>query len=434
MVQAGVAAGSVVHVTENMPPGDFPAGAVAVARVASPQLTPILQRAAAVLTEYGTAAGHLATVARELRLPAIFGLAAVLDRLPPGTEVTVNASDSTVYRGILDNLLQYGSHGMDLSPADPEYRVLRRLLRFIMPLNLVNPESPDFSPESCRTFHDIIHFCHERAVDELAHFQEHRPELGAIRTRRMQLGVPIDIRALDIGGGIEEGSHAEPTVDEVCSAPFSIFLKGLLQPQAWATELPSLGLRDIISGMPRSMGALAAPAENLGGNLAIVGRSYMNLSLRLGYHFSVIDSHLGNDAHRNYIYFRFAGGLADLRRRGRRVKFIRDVLEAMDFKVEVKGDLVVGKLKLVEMDIFRSALFVLGALTAFSRQRDTGLYSDADTRALFMIFADTFLRHFGEDISAILKPPAENAAIAGERREVQGGVSDCETSAGPGEQ
>ncbi len=415
LVQSGVAAGCIVHVTDEMSPADFPAGAVAVARVASPQLTPILQRAAAVLTEYGSATGHLATVARELRLPAIFGVPGVLTRLPEGTEVTVDAGESTVYRGILHNLLLHGGTGMELSPTDPEYRVLRRLLRFIMPLHLVNPDSADFSPKGCRSFHDIIHFCHERAVDELAHFQERRPGLGSIRTKRMNLNVPMDIRVLDTGGGMKKDSDSEATSSDISSEPFAIFMNGLLQPKAWATDLPSLGLRDIISGMPRSMNLLATPAENLGENLAIVSSDYMNLSLRLGYHFSVIDAHLGSDEQRNYVYFRFAGGLADPERRARRAGFIKDVLEAMDFKVTVKGDLVIGRLKLVENGLLRSALYILGALTAFSRQRDTGLYSDADTKALFSTFATTFLDHFNRDISTTFKqrtpvsPAVENA-------------------------
>lgn len=399
IVQAGVAAGCVVHASDEMSPADFPAGAVAVARSASPQLTPILQRAAAVVTEYGSAAGHLATVARELRLPAIFGVRGVLGRLLPGTEVTVDAGEARVYRGIQRGLLRHGARGIDFSPTDPEYRVLRQLLRFIMPLNLVNPEAPDFTPQGCRSFHDIIHFCHERAVDELAHFQERRSGLGAIRTRRIELKVPMDIRVLDIGNGMKEAGDRDPTVADVISAPFAIFLDGLQRPEAWGSELPFIGLRDIISSMPRSMAILATPAESFGENLAIVGGDYMNLSLRLGYHFSVIDTHLGSDEHRNYVYFRFAGGLADPERRARRAKFIGDVLRAMDFKVEIKGDLVVGRLKLAEKDALRSALFILGALTAFSRQRDTGLYTDADVKALFVSFADAFLCYFHRDIS-----------------------------------
>ncbi len=401
VVQSGVGAGRVIHVSEEMSPADFPAGAIAVARFASPQLTPVLQRAAAVVTEYGTATGHLATVARELRLPAIFGVPRACALLSQDTEVTVHAGEARVYQGVIDILLRKGTGELSFSPFDQEYRMLRRLLRFIMPLSLIDPDAANFSAEGCRTMHDIIHFCHEKAVDELAHFQERRPGLGAIRTRRMALGVPMDIRVLDIGGGLVAELRNNPVPDDVRSEPFANFLEGLLQPKAWAGDLPSLGLRDIVSSMPRSMGILAGPVESLGENLAIVGNDYINISLRLGYHFSVIDAHLGSDDSRNYVYFRFAGGLADPERRERRARFIRDVLKAMDFKVSVKGDLVIGRIKSDQPAILRAALSVLGALTAFSKQRDTALYRDEDVTELFTLFADTFLGAFHQVVSEI---------------------------------
>ena len=149
-------------------------------------------------------------------------------------EVTVDAGETTVYQGILAELLRYGSHvGPDFSPADLEYRLLRRLLRYIMHLNLIDPEAESFVPEGCRTFHDIIHFAHEKAVEELAHFQERRPGLGTIRTRRLELGVPMDIRVLDVGDGLSEANPEKLGLELVRSEPFRAFLEGLLQPRAW---------------------------------------------------------------------------------------------------------------------------------------------------------------------------------------------------------
>ena len=74
--------------------------------------------------------------------------------------------------------------------------------------------------------------------------------------------------------------------------------------------------------------------------------------------------------------------------------FRSDVLTAMDFKVAVNGDLVIGRLKLADSEVLRAALVVLGALTAFSRQRDTGLHSDVDGRELYRQFAAAFLDGF----------------------------------------
>jgi pyruvate,water dikinase len=265
-----VAAGRAGHVREDTAPADFPPGAVAVARTASPRLTPVLRMASAVVTEYGTAAGHLATVARELRLPAVFGLADATRLIPDGRSVTVDAGEGVVYEGVLESLLRHGAAG-ELSPTDPEYRTLRRLLRFIMPLHLVNPDSPGFTVQGCRTMHDILHFCHDRAVDELAHFQERRPGLGAIRSRRLHSGVQLDMRVLDIGGGVDPSAGDEAAVGDVRSAPFSLFLRGLPRPAAWSDGPSTLALGDIMANMPRTMGMLEGGARPKVASLAVVG-------------------------------------------------------------------------------------------------------------------------------------------------------------------
>ncbi len=47
----------------------------------------------------------------------------------------------------------------------PEHSLL---LRYISPLNLVDPMYDDFTPEGCKTIHDIIRFMHMKSVHELA--------------------------------------------------------------------------------------------------------------------------------------------------------------------------------------------------------------------------------------------------------------------------
>ena len=391
-VQSGIAAGRVVHVAEDLPPEKFPAGAIAVARTASPRLAPLLPRAGAVLTEIGTAAGHLATVARELRVPAVFGIPDLLHRVPSDMNVTVDAGETVVYEGILTPLLRYGAARADLYPTDPEYRLLRRLLRFIQPLRLVEPESPDFSPQGCHTLHDIIHYCHEQAVNELVHLHRRHPGSSGLHTCRLRIEAPIQISVLDIGGGIAEDAGAAPGMTDIRSEPLVAFLEGLRRPEALGSTPAALRLRDIFSGMPRTLAALNAPPDAMRGNLAIAGRDYLNLSLRLGYHFSVVDAYLGPDPQRSHVYFRFAGGLAEAELRARRAHFIRDVLASLDFNVSQKGDLVVGRLKLVAPESLRSALIALGALTAFTRQLDTAMRTDSRERELFRVFAEAFLR------------------------------------------
>jgi pyruvate,water dikinase len=384
-----VAAGVVAHVAENADPEAVPAGAVVVARAATPRLSRVLRRASAMVTEVGAVAGHLATIAREYRIPALCGAPGALARLPEGQLVTVDAGACVVYRGLVEALLSLRAAGQELSPADPEYVTLRRLLGFIRPLSLTDPAAPEFSAAGCRTFHDIIHYCHERAVEELIAIQERHPELDGAAARRLDpaaLGVPLDLSVLDLDGGVAPGAGERLTPADIRSRPLSALLAGLCRPEAWNRQPVSLGLRDILSGLGRAGGLAAAP-EYAGRNLAIAARNHCNVSLRLGYHFNVIDSFLGEDPGQNYVYYRFVGGFADPVRRGRRVELIRRVLEARDFKVEVRGDLLTARFKIGTPAELSSVLARLGLLTGFTRQLDLSLTADGDVAALAAEFA-----------------------------------------------
>ncbi len=395
-VQMGIAAGPVFHVSEeNL--DDFPHGAVAVARQASPRLSAILRRASAIVTEIGASIGHLATIARELRIPAIFGATGAMELLPEGTDVTVDAGEKTVYRGIIESLLTSRACSTELYPDDPEYLTLRRLLRWIMPLDLIDPDSSGFSVGNCRTYHDIIHFAHERSIEELPKIQDRGQGLHAEYARKLQIDMPIDLFVLDIGGGISHEAGSAIGMDEVISKPFAAFLRGLTFKDIWSREPGSLSLREIISGLDRTFSAIMGPPEYAGRNHAILAENYMNVGLRLGYHYSVIDSYLSGNVNQNYVYFRFAGGFADEERRRRRAALIGSILEELRFKVSVKGDLVVGKLKIADSSEIIYALIRLGELTGFTRQIDLSM----DTEEKVEQFARLFQEKSGRDVHPV---------------------------------
>lgn len=391
VAQAGVGAGRVVHVHPGDDPEDFPLGAVAVAHAAAPRLSPVLRRASALVTEVGTTVGHLATIAREYRVPALFGLQGALALLPAGSDVTVDATadaqGGTVYRGVLEPLLRLRAFGPELDPSDPEYALLRRILRLIQPLNLLDPEAPDFTPAGCRSFHDLIHFAHEKAVEELAEIHARQPELHGAEARRLMLDVPMDIRVLDIGEGVAEDADHEIAIGQLTCAPLLAFLGGLGSKNAWRTDAAPLSAGAVLGGLRKTYELLNDSTGAASQNLAIVAKGYMNLSLRLGYHFSVVDAHLSDNPNQNSIYFRFVGGLADEHRRERRARLIRIILEGLGFQVVVHQDLVVGKFKVADRPDMEAVLMRLGELTAFTRQLDTDLASDqavADQAGIFL--------------------------------------------------
>ncbi|MEA4857606.1 MAG: PEP-utilizing enzyme [Solidesulfovibrio sp.] len=354
----GAASGVVVHVSEATAPETLPYGAVAVARSASPALAALLRRAGAVVAEVGDAVGHLAAIAREYRTPALFGLPGAVDALPEGRLVTVDAEAGCVLAGA--GPIRPAPDG-GLSPDDPEYLVLRRLLRRIAVLHATDPGAPDFSAAGCRTLHDILHFAHDRAVAVLADLRQ--AGVSERLATALPLPVPLDLRVLDIGGAL---APKVAGLDSVRSRPLAAVLAGLLAPGMWDTAPARVGLGDIL-------GAMARPLPDMRGNLAIAARGYCNLSLRLGYHFTVIDAYVCGNPEKNTIAFRFVGGLADAAGKNARTAFLRRILARCDFKVETAGDLVTARRKMVEDAQALEGLRLLGALCAFARQRDTEL-------------------------------------------------------------
>ena len=96
----------------------------------------------------------------------------------------------------------------------------------------------------------------------------------------------------------------------------------------------------------------------------------------MGYHFNVIDAYVSENTDDNYIYFRFVGGVTETQRRQLRAVLLKIILENMDFKVTVSGDLVIARLKRWETSRIVKILETLGKLIGFSRQLDTQMQSE----------------------------------------------------------
>lgn len=390
VAQIGIASGRVVHVNPDDDPADFPAGAIAVCKNASPRLSLIIQKAAAVITDVGGPTGHLATIAREYRTPALLGTGNATVVLKDGMEITLDAEDRRIYAGILPGLVDIRSAIEEVFLESKEARILRRLLRWIAPLNLVDPLSLDFTPQNCKTYHDILRFAHEKAIDILVHIQSSSLYHKKAPASHLIVPIPIMISVIDLGGGVELQEDGREGIDisKIKSRPFRAILTGLLVKDAWDKEPVSLGIKDIISSVSRPISALNNIPEYSGQNLAVIAEGYCNLSLRLGYHFNVIDAYVSSNPDDNYIYFRFVGGFAEEKKRMRRAVLIESVLQALFFRVERHGDLVVGKAKVLEADQMDYILIRLGELVAFTRQLDVRMATDESVDHFFEMFLE----------------------------------------------
>ena len=162
----GAAAGPV-YLLRDEALDDIPQGAVLVTSRALPEYGVVVGRVAAMVCEAGSATSHLATVLREARIPALFGAKGASSRLQPGDVVTVDAYYGNIYAGRLEELLK-APRGDDAGVRQTRaYKVLERVLKHIIPLNLLDPRAANFRPEGCRTYHDITRFAHEKAMEEL---------------------------------------------------------------------------------------------------------------------------------------------------------------------------------------------------------------------------------------------------------------------------
>ncbi len=373
----GIGIGRVHVVEHEATPGDVPPGAVLVARTATPRLGGALAGVSAVVTDLGSATGHFAAVARDFRVPTIVSTGVATRTLLEGMEVTVDAEENVVYEGRIDELLRHQLLMRSSFEDTNEFRLLRRVLRTIAPLGLRDPQSSGFSTSQCRTYHDVIRFAHEKAIAELTDIGWVKATGDQSHLRRLDLPIPLDLILIDLGGGFRvRAGHDTASLDDLTSRPLLPLLEALTAEGIWETAPADMDMDGFMSSATRSMALTGPLASRPTQNLAIVGGRYLHLSLRLGYHFNIVDAHLGDTPADNYIYFRFAGGVTELTRRSRRATLLKQILEDHGFVTEGGEDLVIGRVKGLAPDIMEERMRMLGRLIGFTRQLDVFLRND----------------------------------------------------------
>ena len=93
---AGRATGSVRVIHDQEQFDELQPGEVLVAPMTAPAWTPLFSRAAAVVTDVGSAAAHASIIAREDGIPAVVGCGDATARLQTGMRVTVDGSTGNV--------------------------------------------------------------------------------------------------------------------------------------------------------------------------------------------------------------------------------------------------------------------------------------------------------------------------------------------------
>jgi len=376
IVQNGIASGKVFIVQTDNDLEAFPNGAILVAKKTSPRYAKVARKAGGIITDAGSPTGHMAAIAREFRIPTIVNTAVATQSLLAGQEITLDAQENVVYEGRIKELC-YFSYLEDAFEETYEYRLLRRLLKKITPLNLVDPHAKNFAARACRSYHDITRFIHEKAVEELAGMDYRRRLQDTPSSKKLDLAIPLDLVIIDIHDGLQDGETGTAvTREQIRSIPMKAFLDGLCAPGVWSREPMSVDFTSFMSSLTRTFSSHLVNPQHVGRNLAVLSENYTNINLRLGYHFNMIDAYIGDRLNDNYAYFRFMGGVTDPTRRSRRARLIYETLAQHDFNVDLRGDLVIGRIKKLDRPVMERKMYLLGQLVGFTRQLDVQMSSD----------------------------------------------------------
>jgi pyruvate, water dikinase len=387
-VYPGRVSGTAYLVSEPRALATTPEGAILFLRKASPEIVEVFPRIAGLVAEWGNLTGHAAALLRESKIPSVFQLPGAFERLQNGDPVSLDAVQPRVYAGTLwpPRIIERSENeGYRKNSTDP---ISERLLT----LHLLDPSASNFRPSGCKSAHDVLRFCHEKAIEAMFEVGDSERQRGDTHaSRKLLSSTPVNLHVLDLGGGLalENPSAEEVKPAEIVSRPFQGFWRGVSHPGvSWTRELPA-SLGDLASVMATSLTTHSGAMRALGEiSYLLVADEYMNLNSRLAYHFTLVDACVSDVPGNNYIAFRFAGGGAARQRRNLRACFIEACLAHYGFLVDRRADLVNAWFKKAPADKTEANLDILGRLMVCTSQLDMYMTSEA----VMMWYVRQFLR------------------------------------------
>ncbi|MGO9377917.1 MAG: PEP/pyruvate-binding domain-containing protein [Dissulfurispiraceae bacterium] len=335
----GTATGRVFIMEQEPDLRNLPADAILVAKIASPEYAKVIGSLRGIVTDIGSVTSHMASVAREFGIPTIVDTGNATSSLTQGEIVTMSADTVTVYKGIVPELIDNIKPAKKVIFDSPLHRRMRGILDRVSVLNLTDIKTESFSPEGCRTYHDIVRFTHETAIHEMFGISCTSNRMGA--SVKLTSNLPLDLWLIDLGEGLREGLTIcdKVTPEMIESDPMKAVWRGFTHPGVnWA------GTMNVSTN--KVTGMLAAPAlaefgEIAGGeSYAMLSKGYLNLSVRFAYHFATVDTFCSDNESQNYISMQFSGGAGDYYGRSLRIQLMGNILERIGFRVTIKGDLL----------------------------------------------------------------------------------------------
>ncbi|MFH2218197.1 MAG: PEP/pyruvate-binding domain-containing protein [Pseudomonadota bacterium] len=373
----GVISGPVFLVRDKTT-ASVPRGSILVLKTMDPEFAKLIPFASGLIAEMGSTATHLATVAREFHKPTLINAKDAMRILEDVEIITLDTTRGKVYNGRIDSLLKTNYCETTIEgQGDRNLPMIRSIMKDIVPLTLTHiPDNPVLEimmkPGDFKTVHDIIRYIHEVSVREMFRFGG-KGKAGIAHLFIIPR-VPLHFYIIDIGGGLEPQAafRRQIALSDIRSTPFHALCEGITcEGVSWAGSV-EFNLGGFFSVVSRSF--IQSDVTDEGGKAyVLLSKDYLNLHSRLAYHFTVIDTVCSDISDNNYLSFRFGGGGADADGRAQRALLLKEILTALDFRVNVKGDTVTSLFRGGTRVETEKRIDQLGRLIGFTRQLDMTL-------------------------------------------------------------
>ncbi len=191
----------------------------------------------------------------------------------------------------------------------------------------------------------------------------------------LESGLPFKLCILDLGGGLKPGWKRKVRPEQITSIPFKAFWQGLAA-MRWPQGKPA-GAQSFSSVFVKSAEEVAQGADPFRDqSYVVLSEHYMNFSIRLGYHFSLVEAYVSDQINDNYLTFTFRGGGSTPERRERRARLIEAIIDRMDLNYQRQGDTIAARLAKYPREQMLQRLILFGKLTLYTKQLDMVLFSE----------------------------------------------------------
>jgi pyruvate,water dikinase len=404
---SGIVSGRIYRADQALTGETIPADSILVIPKAAPEYAPIVGLVRGVIAAKGSAASHLASVAREFGVPMVVDTGRPADQWIPGLWVTLHADTATVYEG----RIRQTDGGPLPSVADPFETPVRRRLRALSSrithhLSAAALPQASTGPEPS-TLYDIIGHAHRNALDTLHNGE---PKIHkSIRTIRWSR----DNAAADFmdpsDASTPESDHGSPS----------------LQGHSVGADL-LYNLWSGLSGGHPGENHRALPLKLEG--FALLGEQSFWAVVPFGTQQAVVEAIQTFPQQNIRIRLRIQGGTDPYYKRCLRTRLIAGALEELGFRLRINGALLDASLDAPGNHQGRDILRWAGRLLVFSLDTDHALVGPWVIEALRNTFlaAETPPPLLGADLPATLAPLVGNwrqATLNGRSVVVQDGAA-----------